>query len=119
MNSDDEESNVEDPEASVPDINVSGSCITSKTTDICDAKVPMPKITQRTLTNYALVPKKISGSFKTKADNALVQMFYKDFQPFNMVNDSGFHNFVHVLNPGYDLPSRSTIFRVMIPAKHE
>lgn len=56
-----------------------------------------------------LVPKKTSPTYKRKADDALLNLFTNDFQPFSIVNDWGFRKFVNVLNPSYELPSRVTI----------
>nr|CAI5839881.1 unnamed protein product [Callosobruchus analis] len=46
-------------------------------------------------------------------------MFVLDFQPFSIVEDKGFRNFVKELNPGYILPARRTISKTYIPALYE
>ena len=46
-------------------------------------------------------------------------MFVLDFQPFRIVEDTGFRAFVHALNPGYELPNRHTISHTMVPALYE
>lgn len=38
-------------------------------------------------------------------------MMVKDMQPYNIVNDEGFREFVYALDPRYQLPSRSTLIR--------
>jgi len=56
-------------------------------------------------------------SFDTQQinDDALFKMFTKDFQPFKMVEDEGFKNFVNLLNPSYKIPNRHTLSKVSIP----
>lgn len=46
-------------------------------------------------------------------------MFTQDFQPFSIVEDNGFKNFVSTLNPSYKLPDRKTISGSLIPAAYE
>lgn len=58
-------------------------------------------------------------SAKKKLDNNLLQLFIKDFQPFSIVEDSGFREFTKALNPSYELPSRKTISQTLIPALYE
>lgn len=50
--------------------------------------------------------RKIPQAQKLKFDEALMLLFIYDFQPFSIVEDYGFKNFVSVLNPSYQLPSR-------------
>lgn len=42
-----------------------------------------------------------------------------DFQPFRMIEDKGFQNFVKQINPNYVLPSRKTVSATYIPALYE
>jgi hypothetical protein len=42
-----------------------------------------------------------------------------DFQPFRVVEDTGFQQFVSALNPAYALPSKHTISKTIIPAMYE
>ncbi|XP_049318602.1 zinc finger BED domain-containing protein 4-like [Bactrocera dorsalis] len=46
-------------------------------------------------------------------------LFIKDLQPFSIVEDSGFVQFVKALNPAYELPSRHVVSRTIIPALYE
>lgn len=64
-------------------------------------------------------PKKIPESQKRKFDKLLLDLFITDYQPFSVVDDKGFKNFVSALNPGYQLPNRKTISNSMIPAEYE
>lgn len=72
---------------------------------------------QISVSNY--LPKKISVDAKKKLDQILLKLFVKDFQPFKVVEDSGFKEFVKALNPSYELPNRNTISKVHIPAMYE
>lgn len=42
-------------------------------------------------------------------DMALVNMVVKDYQPFSIVEDTSFREFVGMLDPTYNLPSRQTL----------
>lgn len=46
---------------------------------------------------------------KKELDKALMHMVCDDYQPFNIVNDTGFRNFVNILDPRYIIPSTSTL----------
>ena len=46
------------------------------------------------------------GNRKKELDNALVSMIVKDTQPFSIVDDQGFRDFVAILDPNYVLPTR-------------
>lgn len=43
-------------------------------------------------------------------------MIILDYQPFSIIEDKGFKQFVKALNPSCDLPSRHTISKTLIPA---
>jgi len=46
---------------------------------------------------------------KNEIDKALVLMVCKDFQPFSIVEGTGFKNLVKILDPRYELPSRTKL----------
>jgi hypothetical protein len=46
-------------------------------------------------------------------------LFITDFQPFSVVEDALFKQFVSALNPSYQLPNRHTLSRTTIPALYE
>lgn len=48
-----------------------------------------------------------------------MKLFTKGFQPFSVVEDTGFKEFVKELNPSYDLTSRKHISSTLIPAMFE
>ncbi|KAF0692107.1 zinc finger BED domain-containing protein 4-like [Aphis craccivora] len=50
------------------------------------------------------IPKKMTIDCKKKIDDALLKLFTKDYQPFRVVEDEGFKDFVRLLNPNYTLP---------------
>lgn len=50
-----------------------------------------------------------SSKRKKQLDKALTLMIATDLQPFNIVNDTGFTNFVSLLDPRYILPSKFKI----------
>lgn len=65
------------------------------------------------------LPKKLTVDLKKKIDQALLNMFVKDFQPFKIVEDLGFREFVKTLNPNYELPNRYKISKEYIPAMYQ
>jgi len=80
--------------------------------------IPNPcKRKQLAITNY--VPKKMSVDTQKKLDHSLLKLFTKDLQPFSVVDDPGFKEFVHLLNPTYKIPNRHSISKVLIPAEYE
>lgn len=46
-------------------------------------------------------------------------LFINDLQPFSVVDDNGFKEFVYALNPGYQLPSRFVVSKTLLPAMYE
>lgn len=50
-------------------------------------------------------------------DSCLVRMIALDFQPISIVEDEGFRQYSHSLNPNYTLPSRKNLSDVLIPEK--
>lgn len=62
---------------------------------------------------------KINKKTSDQIDKKLQLLFISDFQPFSVVEDSGFKAFVAALNPGYQLPSRHIISKTTIPALYE
>ena len=56
---------------------------------------------------------------RQRIEEALVEMITTDLQPSSIVEDSGFKKFVRTLDPQYEMPSRRTIMRKILPAKYE
>lgn len=65
------------------------------------------------------IPQKMTMDVQKKIDNSLMKIFYKDFQPFSVVEDKGFSEFVKALNPSYKLPNRRSISATHIPSLHQ
>lgn len=53
---------------------------------------------------------------KKDIDQSLLNLFTKDYQPFKIVKDIGFKDFVKMLNPSYTLLNRHSIPKEHIPA---
>ncbi|XP_069362811.1 zinc finger BED domain-containing protein 4-like [Maniola hyperantus] len=51
-------------------------------------------------------------------DKCLVKFIAYDFQPFTIVEEEGFKEYVHALNPDYTLPS-ANIIRSLLPSLYE
>lgn len=54
-----------------------------------------------------------------KVNDVLLKMIMKDLQPFSIVDDLGFKQFVYALDPSYQLPSRTTLSRTLLPQLYE
>ena len=48
-------------------------------------------------------------------DNKLIEMICLDMQPFSIVDDIGFRNFVSALQPSYYMPTRQEISKTRVP----
>lgn len=48
---------------------------------------------------------------KKRVDDKLVCMIVEDMQPYRVVEDKGFRDFVATVDPRYQLPSRPTVVR--------
>ncbi|CAM4480223.1 unnamed protein product [Leuciscus chuanchicus] len=59
----------------------------------------------------------ISGTTQRELDEALINMVVKDLQPFTIVDDEGFREFVNKLDPSYVLPSRK-VLKIMVSEKY-
>ncbi|XP_075999197.1 E3 SUMO-protein ligase ZBED1-like [Genypterus blacodes] len=60
-----------------------------------------------------------SQNFRKKmVDDALLNMVIKDSQPFTIVEDVGFKELIHVLDPTYVLPTRQSL-KAMVDKKYE
>lgn len=75
------------------------------------------KAKQTVIASY--IPKKVTADSKKKIDAQLLKLFYCDYQPFRIVEDLGFRQFVRALNPNYELPTRQTISNSFIPSLYE
>ncbi|XP_068120743.1 zinc finger BED domain-containing protein 4-like [Hyperolius riggenbachi] len=55
---------------------------------------------------------------QSKVDEELVRMIALDFQPFSIVDDRGFKNFVATIDPTYFLPHRETLTTTLMPSMY-
>lgn len=67
----------------------------------------------------SFLPRKMTPDRKKCVDNALLNMIVTDFQPFKIVEDTGFKQFVNLLNPNYCLPTRQAISKTLIPLEYQ
>ncbi|XP_058487194.1 zinc finger BED domain-containing protein 4-like [Solea solea] len=51
-------------------------------------------------------------------DEAVVNMIIKDSQPFSVVEDVGFRELMHLMDPNYILPSRKAL-KAMVDIKYQ
>ncbi|XP_005113603.1 zinc finger BED domain-containing protein 1-like [Aplysia californica] len=92
----------------------------NKNTESHENLQPRPPVMTQPSVRSALarVNKYETGSTKkTALDDLLLGMIVKDLQPFSVVEDQGFRDFVEGLDPRYELPSRRTITRDLLPRK--
>nr|XP_023664605.1 uncharacterized protein LOC111842341 [Paramormyrops kingsleyae] len=82
----------------------------------CERGFSAMKLTliQPQLSTYGML--EASGRQK-ELDEALVDLIVKDSQPFSIVEDEGFRNFVKKLDPNYILPSRNTL-KAMLKSRY-
>ncbi|XP_026484617.2 E3 SUMO-protein ligase ZBED1-like [Vanessa tameamea] len=64
--------------------------------------------------SVSTIEQSLSPNFK-EIDEALTLMLATDFQPFSMVDDKGFRNFVRHINPNYRIPEKRTIRYELMP----
>lgn len=80
------------------------------------SSTPTHKRKQSSIANF--LPRKMTPDKKKHLDNALLNMIVTDFQPFKVVEDKGFKQFVNLLNPNYFLPTRQAISKTLIPLEY-
>lgn len=81
------------------------------------SKYTVHKRKQTSVLSY--LPKKLTVNVKKKLDQSLLKLFVKDFQPFKIVEDSGFKEFVKALNPNYEVLNGHKISKEYVPAMYE
>lgn len=96
----------------IQDTQVSGVCAATRGGKL---SAPAPK-GQNTMTSH--VPRKMNKWEKKRIDEALLRMFTISFQPFSLVEGTGFRNCIHAINPNYVLPSREIISSTFIPEQY-
>ena len=75
---------------------------------------------RRNQTNWSsFVARPASVARQKRLHNLLINMIVKDLQPFSIVDDEGFREFVAGLDPSYVLPSRTTLTRELLPQLYD
>ena len=97
-------------------------CVTSTTaTDTAVATQPKQSAVvepvtvkkQHTLSHFVVRPASVSR--QKRLNYLLIRMIAKDIQPFSIVSDEGFRQFVAVLDPSYFLSDRKTLTQEFLP----
>lgn len=106
-------------EYSEMETDLTGNNATNDPTPSTSAKVvlDLKQPTQQKISSF--IPRKLGVSSNKIITDKLLTMFTKDYQPFRMVEDRGFNDFVKALNPSYEIPNRHTISKSLIPARYE
>lgn len=105
------------PATVINDTSLPSTSRASTSVNIESSRSEVRRLQQQVMSAYA--PKKISIPQHKKLDMLLLNLITKDFQPFSVVEDSGFRDFIFALNPGYKLPTRKTLTNVLLPAVFE
>ena len=76
---------------------------------------PRPRVrgAQSSLTHFVTRP--MDPLRQKRVDDLLARMVARDLQPYTVVEDIGFRDFVKELNPNYVLPSRKTLSTRIVP----
>jgi Protein of unknown function (DUF 659) len=59
-----------------------------------------------------------SVSRQKRLNDLLIKMITRDLQPFSIVEDVGFRDFVHALDPSYAIPNRQYLSKDLLLAKY-
>ncbi len=62
--------------------------------------------------------KSVSQERSRKITNAVLQLMTLDLMPFSLVEGRGLINLLHVLEPGYTIPHRTTFSRFFLPDQY-
>ncbi|CAG4999968.1 unnamed protein product [Parnassius apollo] len=86
--------------------------------------LPQPRVIQQALVRQPTIAqftqrKKITPSEQERLNKLLMKLFTLHFQPFSIVEDKGFVEFVHGLNPIYQQPSRKYLSNTLLPSMYE
>jgi len=109
------------PAASTTAVNCeAGNSTTTSTSTVMMTVIP-PSATvqnrkQSSLSSYVVCPASVVR--QKRLNNLVLRMIVLDVQPFSIVDDPGFRAFVYALDPSYQLPSRTTISRDLLPAAY-
>ncbi|XP_052855779.1 LOW QUALITY PROTEIN: E3 SUMO-protein ligase ZBED1-like [Drosophila gunungcola] len=79
----------------------------------------LPKIQQPSVLSFMEKKYEKSSNRKQQLDSALFYYITSDLRPFTVVENKGFRNFVNLLDPRYELPSRTTLRNVSMANAYE
>lgn len=79
------------------------------------AKQPRHRQTQMA----SFIHKRVTPKLQQQIDEKLLKLFTNSYQPFRLVEEPSFRQFVAALNPTYKIPSRHSISKTLIPAMYE
>lgn len=74
---------------------------------------------QKSVDSYIINNKPLFVSKQKTIDEQLGVLISKEFQPFSLVENVEFKKFLYLLNPGYQLPSRKTVSKSILPKLYE
>ncbi|CAH1106959.1 unnamed protein product [Psylliodes chrysocephalus] len=81
------------------------------------AEVPTLKLAQTKMSAFSV---RLASVSRTKMLNEMVlNIILQDRQPFSVVEDNGFRALIAVLDPSYQLPSRTTFSRDLLNKKYD
>ena len=71
-----------------------------------------------TLSDYVVPVRPTSIARQKRLNRILLRMIVKDMQPFSVVTDDGFREFIAALDPSYSLPDRKTLTQELLPSMY-
>ncbi|XP_053548615.1 zinc finger BED domain-containing protein 4-like [Bombina bombina] len=88
---------------------------------------PSPKTEASTTSRRGIVVKRprknvrppIRPKRERNIDEELTKMIALDLQPFSIVNDKGFRNFLKAIDPSYIFPNRKTLSAIVLPQLYD
>lgn len=86
--------------------------------NISSESIKSMKTTAKLYQTALRIPKTEGFAQKKCLDEELLNLLTNDFHQFSIVDDIGFREFCHSLNP-YMLPSGKTLSNTLLPAKFE
>ncbi|KAL4121219.1 hypothetical protein QTP88_013776 [Uroleucon formosanum] len=104
------------PLTTIPSASTTIPC-SSVSSTISSSSTCILKRKQSSIASF--LPRKMTPDRKKCVDNALLNIIVTDFQPFKIVEDTGFKQFVNLLNPNYCLPTRQAISKTLIPLEYQ
>ena len=76
-------------------------------------------MTKQTSLTSMYVHRPASVARQKRLNTLLLKMIVRDFQPFSIVEDAGFREFVHALDPSYVIPTRHQLSKELLVSKYQ